>query len=37
LKEIDFSLMRKMPKETFSFRNVAITINGDKASMTFKP
>jgi hypothetical protein len=36
LKEIGFSLLKKMPKEKHSFRKIAIIVDGDRATMKFK-
>jgi len=36
LKEIHFSLLKKMPKEQYSFRKIDMIVNGDKATMKFK-
>ena len=36
LKEIGFSLLKKMPEEKYSFRNIDMVVNGSKATMKFK-
>jgi len=36
LKEIGFSLLKKMPKEKYSFRKIDMIVDGDKAVMKFK-
>jgi hypothetical protein len=36
LKEIEFSLLTKIPKEKYSFRKIEMTVDGDKAKMKFK-
>jgi Family of unknown function (DUF5829) len=36
LKEIGFSLLKKIPKEKYSFRKIDLTVDGDKAKMKFK-
>ena len=36
LKEIGFSLLKKMPKEQYSFRKIDMIVDGDKATMQFK-
>ncbi len=35
LKEIGFSLLKKIPKEKYSFRKIEMTVDGDKGKMQF--
>ena len=36
LKEIGFSLLKKMPKEKYFFRKIEMIVDGDKATMKFR-
>jgi len=36
LKEIGFSLLKKMPREKYSYRKIEMIVDGDKAKMKFK-
>ncbi len=35
LKEIGFSLLKKIPKEKYSFRKIEMTVDGDKGKIKF--